>query len=73
MAYSSDFLPAIVKFLATTRPTSAPINWATTKSNTESSAIPVNEFVNTLQIVIAGLANEVLEVNKIAPNIHIGT
>jgi hypothetical protein len=73
MVYSSDFLPAIVKFFAATRPTRAPISWATTKRSTESSAIPVKEFVNTRAIVIAGFANEVLEVNKIAPNIQIGT
>ena len=73
MAYSSDFFPADARLLANIKPSSAPIIWASTKSNTESSAIPVNELVNTLPIVIAGLAKEVLEVNKIAPNIQIGT
>lgn len=42
-------------------------------NKTEAGAIPTIDEVKTLPTVIAGFANEVLEVNKIAPNIQSGT
>ena len=61
-----------VIFLATKSPTAAPIICATINAKIDSGAIPVIEVVKTRPIVIAGFANEVLEVSKIPPNIQRG-
>jgi hypothetical protein len=67
MAYS------LLNPLARPTPKAAPIIWARIKAGVDSSAMPVNESVKLREIVIAGFANEVDEVKRIAPNIQSGT
>ena len=46
-------------------PKVAPINWASTKSGTDRSAIPLNVLVKPLANVTAGLAKDVEDVKKL--------
>lgn len=72
-AYSSLVLSGLVICFATKSPSKPPSSWAIMNNKTEAGAIPTMDEVKTLPTVIAGFANEVLEVNKIAPNIQSGT
>jgi hypothetical protein len=73
MVYSLISLLELVRFLATSMPSNAPITCAVIKSSIEAGAIPVIDLVRVRPIVIAGLAKEVLEVSRMAPKIHSGT
>lgn len=71
--YSLPSLFVFVIFLAANKPKLAPINCAAINAITDSGEIPTTELVKIRPMVIAGLANEVLEVNNIAPKIQSGT